>query len=192
MTAINDATQLLSILAMEDHPSSSSSQASHRVQVNESCLDLLLAEMVEHAFQRTLHTEEDREAVAAKLENLGYRVGLALAERYTKDKARPTDNLDVVKFVCKDLWLAVFRKQVDNLKTNHRGVYVLQDNAFKWFARMSTPAGGHDAARRATPYLWFPCGIVRGALANLGVACTVVAETTGLPQCTFQIKIHKV
>lgn len=26
----------------------------------------------------------------------------------------------MIKFVCKDLWTLVFRKQVDNLKTNHR------------------------------------------------------------------------
>jgi hypothetical protein len=26
----------------------------------------------------------------------------------------------VVKFICKDLWVIMFKKQVDNLKTNHR------------------------------------------------------------------------
>jgi len=26
----------------------------------------------------------------------------------------------VIKFLCKDLWMLVFRKQIDNLKTNHR------------------------------------------------------------------------
>lgn len=30
--------------------------------------------------------------------------------------------------------------------------------------------------------LSFPCGVIRGALANLGVACTVTAESVGLPQ----------
>jgi len=33
---------------------------------------------------------------------------------------RFTDNLDVVKFVCKEVWMFLFKKQVDNLKTNHR------------------------------------------------------------------------
>lgn len=28
--------------------------------------------------------------------------------------------MDIIKFICKDFWQAVFRKQVDNLKTNHR------------------------------------------------------------------------
>ena len=30
------------------------------------------------------------------------------------------ETLDVIKFICKDLWQIVFRKQIDNLKTNHR------------------------------------------------------------------------
>ena len=40
--------------------------------------------------------------------------------RYTRDKARLGQTLEVIKFICKDFWQAVFRKQVDNLKTNHR------------------------------------------------------------------------
>lgn len=28
--------------------------------------------------------------------------------------------LDVLKFVCKDVWTAIWEKQVDNLRTNHR------------------------------------------------------------------------
>lgn len=41
----------------------------------------------------------------------------------------------------------MFRKQVDALKTNHRGVFVLTDNAFRPLARMSTVAGGGAVAR---------------------------------------------
>lgn len=40
--------------------------------------------------------------------------------RYSRDKARLGDTLEVIKFVCKDFWQVVFKKQVDNLKTNHR------------------------------------------------------------------------
>lgn len=50
--------------------------------------------------------------------------------------------------------MLVFRKQIDNLKTNHRGVYVLTDNAFRPFSRMSTEAGG-QAVVRAQP-VWNP------------------------------------
>ncbi|KAL2160524.1 hypothetical protein VTH06DRAFT_1212 [Thermothelomyces fergusii] len=110
-----------------------------------------------------------------------------LVERFSRDRPRFNDTLDVIKFLCKDLWTIVFRKQVDNLKTNHRGVYVLTDNSFRPFSRMSAEVGS-QAVIRAQPFLWFPCGIVRGALAALGITATVQAETTELPGAVFQIK----
>ena len=104
---------------------------------------------------------------------------LSIFDRFSRDRPRFTDNLDVIKFLCKDLWSIVFRKQVDNLKTNHRvrtasrissrfslrilcgyllwealtrvwaqGVYVLTDNAFRPFTRMSM-AIRSDAVARA-------------------------------------------
>ncbi|KAI7829191.1 NO signaling/Golgi transport ligand-binding domain-containing protein [Kickxella alabastrina] len=129
------------------------------------------------------------EQVYVKLEMVGFRVGKRLAERFAPLNRRLTDTLDIVKFVCKDVWMVLFNRQVDNLKTNHRGVYVLQDNKFKWFLRMSGNNGGAAAARRAQPYIWLPCGIIRGILDSFGVNTVVTAETMGLPQCTFQIKI---
>ncbi|GAB1320755.1 hypothetical protein MFIFM68171_10965 [Madurella fahalii] len=131
--------------------------------------------------------EEEREAVFWRLEGIGYRVGQGLVERFSRDRPRFNDTLDVIKFLCKDLWTLVFRKQVDNLKTNHRGVYVLTDNAFRPFARMSAEMGS-QAVLRAQPFLWFPCGIVRGALAAMGITATVQAETSELPSAVFQIK----
>ncbi|KAI6750068.1 hypothetical protein HG531_007333 [Fusarium graminearum] len=103
--------------------------------------------------------EEDLDAVHYRLEMLGYRVGQGLVERFSRDRPRFNDTLDVIKFLCKDLWTLVFGKNIDNLKTNHRGVYVLTDNVFRPFSRMSTEAGG-QAIVRAQPFLWFPCGIV--------------------------------
>ncbi|KAI1281269.1 BET3 family protein [Xylaria sp. FL0933] len=134
-----------------------------------------------------LDEDEEREAVFYRLEGLGYRVGLGLVERFSRDRPRFTDTLDAIKFVCKDLWMLVFKKQVDNLKTNHRGVYVLTDHAFRPLSRMSTDAGG-QAVARAQPFLWFPCGILRGALAAMGISATVQATTDELPSAQFQIK----
>ncbi|KAK8049254.1 transport protein particle component [Apiospora phragmitis] len=141
-----------------------------------------------------LDEEEERDAVFYRLETLGYRVGLGLVERFSRDRPRFNDTLDVIKFLCKDLWTLVFKKQIDNLKTNHRGVYVLTDNAFRPLARMSTETGG-QAVLRAQPGVIMklsscgsPCGIVRGALAALGINATVQAETSELPGAVFQIK----
>ncbi|KAF9180450.1 Trafficking protein particle complex subunit 33 [Haplosporangium sp. Z 767] len=135
--------------------------------------------------------DEAMEAVFYKLEMIGFRVGERLIEKISKDRTRFTDNLDVVKFVCKEVWMFLFKKQIDNLKTNHRGVYVLQDNNFRWFTRMAHDQSSAESVKRVTPYLWFPCGILRGILSNLGIASVVVAETSSLPACTFQIKIAK-
>ena len=40
-------------------------------------------------------------------------------------------------------------------------------------------------------FLWFPCGLIRGALSNLGVEGSVIAEITplGLPSVSFQVKV---
>ncbi|KAM4062219.1 transport protein particle (TRAPP) component domain-containing protein [Hirsutella rhossiliensis] len=136
---------------------------------------------------RKVDEDEELDAVHFRLESLGYRVGQGLVERFSRDRPRFNDTLDVIKFLCKDLWSLVFGKNIDNLKTNHRGVYVLTDNVFRPFSRMSTEAGG-QAVIRAQPFLWFPCGIVRGALAALGMNATVQAEINDLPGAVFQIK----
>lgn len=109
--------------------------------VNASCLDFLFAELVPMTDQLVseantqssttsgIVSEDDyQEAKRHRLESLGYRVGQGLAERFSRDKPRFTDHLDVIKFLCKDLWTLLFRKQIDNLKTNHR---VWSANIFK-------------------------------------------------------------
>ncbi|KAI4167032.1 MAG: hypothetical protein LQ343_007534 [Gyalolechia ehrenbergii] len=131
--------------------------------------------------------EEQSEAAFRRLDTLGYRVGQGLVERFSRDRPRFTDTLDMIKFLCKDMWTLVFRKQIDNLKTNHRGVYVLTDNAFRPFARMSM-SSRTEALLGVQPFLWFPCGVIRGALASMGINATVQAETSELPGATFQIK----
>ena len=93
----------------------------------------------------------------SKLEQIGYSTGYRFIERYrrivlcvtcsnfnysflprlTKDLSRFKDELEVMKAICKDFWSAVFKKQVDNLRTNHQGVYVLQDNKFRFLASIS-------------------------------------------------------
>ena len=70
-----------------------------------------------------------------------------------------------------------------------QGVYVLQDNGFRWLQRLSPPAPGSDPGREeaarqlALSYLHLPCGIVRGALCHLGVICTVEADPKQMPSC---------
>ncbi|KAK5144686.1 hypothetical protein LTR04_001496 [Oleoguttula sp. CCFEE 6159] len=115
--------------------------------------------------------------------------GRSPTNRFSRDRARMSEPIEVVKFVCKDVWTLLFRKQCDNLKTNHRGVYVITDNTFKPLSRMSAERGVPGSVLvSAQPFLCFPSGVIRGALAGLGVSVTVQADTTGLPGATFQIK----
>lgn len=57
--------------------------------------------------------------------------------RLTKDWPRFKDELETLKFICTDFWTSVYKKQIDNLRTNHQGVYVLQDNAFRFLNKIS-------------------------------------------------------
>lgn len=139
------------------------------------------------------------------------------------ERPRFSDHLEAIKFICKDFWSEVFKKQIDNLKTNHRvrfspkiwkssscvcvffltklffiqGTFVLQDNKFRWLSRVSiepspeketedpsTP-GESKAAQAVSMYLYFPCGIIRGVLSNLGITCAVSADISSLPTCEF-------
>ncbi|XP_057961041.1 uncharacterized protein LOC131153037 [Malania oleifera] len=171
-------------------------------EVSESCVDSLLTEMVS-SYSNHFYANKP-ELAARRIEAIGYQVGHQLSERYTMERPRFSDHLEAIKFICKDFWSELFKKQIDNLKTNHRGTFVLQDNKFRWLARMSVDAstenGGlsHDsslaageskAAQAMSLHLYFPCGIIRGALSNLGIPCAVSADISNLPACSFVVRI---
>lgn len=96
------------------------------------------------------------------------------------------DELDTVKFLCTDFWSALFKKQIDNLRTNHQGVYVLQDNSFRFLKQMSNSPQYLDIAPK---YVVFSCGLLRGSLANLGITAIVTAEIASMPSCKFHIQV---
>ena len=68
----------------------------------------------------------EKEKALADLEHIGFNAGYRLIEKLTREYPNFKDELDLMKFVCKDFWTCVFKKQIDNLRTNHQGVYVLQ------------------------------------------------------------------
>eukprot|EP00457_Paulinella_chromatophora_P011024 gb/GEZN01011147.1/.p1 GENE.gb/GEZN01011147.1/~~gb/GEZN01011147.1/.p1 ORF type:complete len:187 (-),score=35.69 gb/GEZN01011147.1/:525-1085(-) len=157
-------------------------------QVADSCFELLHMQMVDY-FIAQAEKEEGvgkdplrlEKKVHSKLQNLGFDVGHRLAERYTKDLQRFTGQLNIIKFICKEFWQAVFRKPVDKLQTNYRGIYVLHDNKFSWISKISgTP-------EQCKPYLAFACGVIKGALSNLGVKASVMVEISPQAACEFRI-----
>jgi hypothetical protein len=104
--------------------------------------------------------EEEEEAItvaaekaAAKLERMGYATGYRLCERLAQNKtwnevavgqdpaaATAAQQLEAVKFLCKEVWMQVFNKNMDRLQTNHQGVFVLRDCELSWLTR-SYPDG---------------------------------------------------
>ncbi|OWF42194.1 trafficking protein particle complex subunit 6B-like [Mizuhopecten yessoensis] len=153
---------------------------------DEVVFEYLHMEMISYLYRTAEKIEQDH--CISKLESLGFRVGQSLSERFTKDSSRFKDELDTMKFICKDFWNSVYKKQVDNLRTNHQGVYVLQDNKFRFLTQISSGKQYMDAAPK---YLAFPCGMIRGALSNLGINCVVTAEVSAMPACKFQIQIQR-
>jgi hypothetical protein len=124
---------------------------------------------------------------------MGYDIGYRLIERNAENQ-KVLDSfgepLDAVKYICKDFWEAVFRKKIDKLQTNHRGVFVLSDYSFKWLERYASDDMAAKVA--AVRLLHFPCGIIRGVLANLGYTSIVHADFNVLPACAFNIRIKNV
>ena len=97
-------------------------------------LELLHLELVSRLAEKRGH---EREKGLADLELLGYNAGYRIIERLTREHPKFKDELDLMKFICKDFWTSVFKKQIDNLRTNHQGVYVLQDKNFKFLSKVS-------------------------------------------------------
>ncbi|KAI3622997.1 hypothetical protein CBS14141_004330 [Malassezia furfur] len=116
---------------------------------------------------------DEAEMANSRMEAVGAHVGGALMERLVPERVRTAQTLERVKFVCKELWMALWEKQVDNLRTNHRGVFVLQDAAFR-------PLRHAHAA---------PGYVAEGALQRLGVAASVHADAAHAPQCAFHVRV---
>ncbi|XP_042569395.1 trafficking protein particle complex subunit 6b-like isoform X1 [Cyprinus carpio] len=161
---------------------------------DEALFQFLHSEIIQYVNSAESGDSENGRCVS-KLESMGFRVGQGLIEsrhfslcRFTKDTPRFKDELDVMKFICKDFWTSVFKKQIDNLRTNHQGIYVLQDNKFRLLTHLSA---GKQYLEHAPKFLAFTCGLVRGALSNLGVKSIVTAEVSVMPACKFQVMIQK-
>lgn len=143
--------------------------------------------------------------VTIRIEQLGFNLGMKIAELllYQNPSTKIIDILDIMKFICRDVWKCFYNKQIDNLRTNHRGTFVLIDNNYKLINQFSSGSAGsgggggsgfevsnladHDTLKKSKVYLWFPCGVIRGILMSFGVESNVVAEITQFPAVMFNI-----
>ncbi|XP_045483248.1 trafficking protein particle complex subunit 6b [Harmonia axyridis] len=160
----------------------------------ETIFDLLHSAVVDYVVQSDGKASENsikadaKDEDLSKLEYIGFFTGYRMIERLTREMPRFKDELDTMKFICTDFWSAIYKKQIDNLRTNHLGVYVLQDNAFRFLTKLSNGKQYLDLAPR---YVTFTCGVLRGCLANLGIESIVTAEIQTMPSCKFHIQVQR-
>ena len=122
-------------------------------QVNSAVFNLLFMQVAYKALRDSTTPSEqpDHEAAFYRIEQLGYSVGQRLLEQLLLASQPPrfAEHIDAVKFLCKDFWTAIFGRGIDNLKTNHRGVFVLQDNNCQWIARFAVDGASPETAKMA-------------------------------------------
>lgn len=169
-------------------------------QVNLICLELLMNEMVGTTIAASTQIKEQlkdvqpkdylqldsyTDDITYKLESIGYNTGLRLAELISYNENTDMTNglelLNVIKFICRDVWKEVYGKQIDNLRTNHKGTFVLIANQFK-------PFDSFDEHKNCKLWLNLPCGLIRGVLKSFGVESAVSAEITKFPSVSFSIQ----
>ncbi|KAK6460955.1 transport protein particle 33 kDa subunit [Scheffersomyces coipomensis] len=133
----------------------------------------------------------NNDEVTLRIESYGYNLGIKLAEillyKSNNNGTKIVDILDIMKFVCRDVWKCLYNKQMDNLRTNHRGTFVLVDSNYKLISNLNSAKGINDTLSKSKVYLWLPCGIIRGILSNFGIESNVTAEITQFPAVTFNI-----
>ncbi len=91
--------------------------------------------------------------------------------RASKDRARFSGHLEVLKFICKEFWNEVFRKSIDHLKTNQKGIFILVDDKFRWLAHLSFDESelSRENRNKILAFVRLPCGLIKGALAHFGI-----------------------
>lgn len=127
------ATALLFVLVLLRTAAFSMTSTTQK-EVAETCFSYLHMELVQMMLKSENSTAQGHlQRAGRKVEAVGFQVGQRLVERYTKELPRFTEVLDVIKFICKEFWFEVYRKQIDKLQTNNKvhTVTLLPIHAFR-------------------------------------------------------------
>lgn len=95
--------------------------------------------------------------------------------------------LDIMKFLCRHVWRTLYGKQMDSLRTNHMGTFVLIDNSLRTISNLSSPNSISELLSAARVYLHHPCGIIQGVLKSFGIEASVSAEIKLFPTVEFNV-----
>lgn len=185
---INYDFQTNSLLLIKCSVENYTSRARSQTRTNDSRPYKQPIDMADDSVIDLLHIELVN-SMPEKLEQVGYMTGYRYTERLTADMLRFNDEeLDVMKFICREFWSSIFQKQIDNLRTNRSGQYVLHENKFRFITRISN---GKQYLELMPRYLAFTCGLIKGALADFGINATVYADSVNPPACIFNVQIHR-
>lgn len=117
---------------------------------------------------------EAKERILARLRSIGFQTGNKLSELLVFSNNpnltfKDMDLLAIMKFICRDVWKQMFGKQIDNLKTNHRGTFYLFDYEYRPIQPFALDAQSTEKElEMIKPFLEIPVGIIKGVLSSLG------------------------
>ena len=109
------------------------------------------------------------------LENMGFCVGRRVLDRINVTGHTLNSNMSVMRYICTQFWPMAFDHPMAGLKSNHRGVFILTDSAFKMIDAIGPMATTMNLKKERSQavenviqsYLALPLGILRGALETL-------------------------
>lgn len=178
-------------------------------KVNKVCLTLLLNELLPMSVRIEEKLDNDSEtstkdtpgtvsildspllpshSTSLRLSFIGHSLGVKLAQSLSYKLSLSISNiLDIMKFICRDIWKCLFSKQMDNLRTNHRGTFVLIDNSHPLISRNNSAKGIHDTLLKSKSALWLSSGVIKGALEVYGIESDVTAEINTFPSVVFNV-----
>lgn len=161
--------------------------------VNNTLFKLLIMEMIPSTIESSKNQLLSDSQINVKLELLGYNIGVKLNElilfklidQFDKNNESLSTSLDIMKFICKDFWKILFKKQISNLRTNHRGTFVLVDSNFKLIENFDI--NHPDCNKMITYYLMYINGLIKGVLKSFGINSNITNDIT-FPSVSFNIE----
>ena len=155
------------------------------IEIYDSLQELLIYESIEQILAKNKEVKTLQETLA-EIENIAKEIGMKIIDLLIRDiQYKFQTQLDTMKFICTEFWKFTFSKQVDNLRTNNVGTFIMTDEAFKFIARVSSSDNESKEFRdKIKCYESFICGLIKGALINLGYEYS-------LPQVVSQIKDYR-
>lgn len=138
-------------------------------------------------YNLTQFAEEDESKynnILKRIRDIGIKLGSRLTNLlvFTNNvnlNFKEMDLLLIMKFICRDVWKQLFGKQIDNLKTNHRGTFYLIDYDYPLIqdfcietntipSQLNEEQVTNKELKLIEPFLELPVGIIKGVLLSLG------------------------